>query len=218
MCQKARSYLNFAKKQLTTTSLEILATYRKKKVLIDLLETLKTLKNMKTTDQQLQTLLQAANYSGAISILLENKNQSEKYNQYKCIESLSHKLQDTLILTEVQLDNALNEIPQNFDQNKYSQLLEAYKLLGKIHLAMDQLHMNFISTIHTSAFNILKQHLDHLSNEKQQKLLFEQMCENVQIEKYIVCLTSLCKAFWKILVCYYQVRIFILNPFNSLTS
>lgn len=158
---------------------------------------------MKTTDQQLQTLLNAGNYSGAISILLETKNQSEKYKQYQCIESLSQKLQDTFILTEVQLDNVLNEIPQNFDQNKYSQLLEAYKLLGKIHLAMDQLHMNFISTIHATAFNVLKQNLDHISNDK---LLFEQMCENVQIERYIICLTSLCKAFWKILVCYYQVR------------
>lgn len=108
--QKARSYLNFAKKQLTTTSLEILATYKKREVLTDLLEILRTLKNMKTTDQQLQTLLNAGNYSGAISILLQNKTQSEKYSQYKCVESLSQKLQDTLVLTEVQLDNALNEV------------------------------------------------------------------------------------------------------------
>ncbi len=109
-CQKARSYLNFAKKHLTTTSLEILATYKKREVLTDLLETLRTLKNMKTTDQQLQCLLNAGNYSGAISILLQNKIQSERYSQYNCVESLKQKLQDTLILTEVQLDNALNEV------------------------------------------------------------------------------------------------------------
>jgi hypothetical protein len=76
-------------------------------------------------------------------------------------------------------------------------------LLGKIHLAMDQLHMSFISTIHATAFNVLKQHSEQISESK---LLFEQMCENVPVENFIVCLTSLCKAFWNILVCYYQVK------------
>lgn len=174
VCKKARTYLGSAKKHLTTTSLEILATYKKREVLLDLLATLNTLKSIKSNEHQ--KMLEAGNYSSAISILLEKKNQCEKYSQYKCIESLTLKLQDTLILTEVQLDNVLNEIPQSFDQNKYGELLKAYQLLGKIYLAMDQLHMNFISAIHTSAFNVLKQNLDQNSVDNQ-KLLFEQMCE-----------------------------------------
>lgn len=45
-CQKARSYLNFARTNLTTTSLEILASYRKREVLKEVLDTLVAIKRL----------------------------------------------------------------------------------------------------------------------------------------------------------------------------
>lgn len=45
-CRKVRSYLNYAKMNLTTTSLEILASYRKREILKDLLSTLSAIKNL----------------------------------------------------------------------------------------------------------------------------------------------------------------------------
>ncbi|KAJ6638777.1 Syndetin [Pseudolycoriella hygida] len=210
VCRSARSYLNYAKKNLTTTSLEILATYKKRETLQGLLETLHTIKKVKSYESQLQQLLNDGNYSGAISILLECKNLAENFSQYHCVEALSLKLQDTIMLTELQLDTVLNEMTQTFDTKKYSNLQEAYKMLGKTMIAMDQLHMNFISAIHTSAFTVLRQNTESNSDEKQ-KMLFEQMCENVPVDKYITCLIELCKFFWSILVCYYQVTMWHQN-------
>lgn len=207
--QKARSYLNFAKKQLTTSSLEILGAYKKRQTLVDVLEILKFLQELKSTNQKIEELLKAGNYSEAISLLLQNKNQSEKYSEYTCTESFKQKLQDTLDSTEIALDNALNGITQKFDPQLYSELINAYKLLGKAHLAMDQLHMNFISAIHTSAFNVLKENLDQIASD--QKLLFEQMCESLSFENLPNCLMRLCKSFWRILVCYYQVKLWHQN-------
>lgn len=209
VCQKARSYLNFAKKHLTTSSLEILGSYKKRQTLVDVLEILKFFQEMKSTNQKIQDLLQLGNFSEAISILLQNKNQSEKYAEYTCTESLKQKLQDTLDLTEVSLDKSLNGVAQKFDAKVYSELVNAYKLLGKTHLAMDLLHMNFISATHTTAFNVLKENLDHIPAD--QKFLFEQMCESLSLENLVPCLTQLSKAFWKILVCYYQVKLWHQN-------
>lgn len=209
MAQKARSYLNYAKRHLTTSSLEILAAYKKRQTLIDLLEILKFFQELQSTNQKIQDLLLVGNYSEAISILLQNKNQSEKYSEYTCTESLKQKLQDSLDQVEVSLDNALNGITQNFDAKVYVELVQAYKLLGKTHLAMDLLHMNFISATHSTAFNVLKGHLDQLSTD--QKFIFEQMCESLSLESLVQCLTQLCKSFWKILVCYYQVKLWHQN-------
>lgn len=108
--RKARSYLSFARTNLTTTSLEILATYKKRETLQDLLKTLHTIKRMKSTETQLQQLLSDGNYSAAIEILLECRTAAAEYEQYACVESLSLKLQDTMMLTELQLDNVLNEV------------------------------------------------------------------------------------------------------------
>lgn len=46
LCRKSRSYLSFAKKQLTTSNLEILATYKRRQVLQDLLSTLNKIKEI----------------------------------------------------------------------------------------------------------------------------------------------------------------------------
>lgn len=209
VCQKARSYLNFAKKHLTTSSLEILAAYKKRQTLVDVLEILKFFQQMKSTNQKIDDLLQTGSFSEAISILLQNKNQSEKYLEFTCTESLQQKLQDTLDSTEVSLDKSLNGVTRKFDSKVYSELVNAYKLLGKTHLAMDLLHMNFISATHTTAFNVLKENLEQIPSD--QKLLFEQMCENLNLEKLVPCLTQLSKSFWKILVCYHQVKLWHQN-------
>lgn len=209
VCQKARSYLNFAKKHLTTSSLEILAAYKKRQTLVDVLEILKFFQELKSTNQKIQDLLQKGSYSEAISILLQNKNQSEKYAEFTCAETLKQKLQDTLDLTEVSLDKSLNGVTQTFDPKVYSELVNAYKLLGKTHLAMDLLHMNFIAATHTSAFNVLKENLEQIPSD--QKLLFEQMCEHLSLDSLVPCLTQLSKSFWRILVCYNQVKLWHQN-------
>lgn len=108
--RNARSNLSFARTNLTTTSLEILATYKKREILQDLVKTLHTIKRMKSTETQLQHLLSDGNYSAAIEILLECRMAVAKYEQFACVESLSLKLQDTMMLTELQLDNVLNEV------------------------------------------------------------------------------------------------------------
>lgn len=45
-CRKARSYLNYARLNLTTNSLEILAAYRKREILQQLLNTLQSIKRL----------------------------------------------------------------------------------------------------------------------------------------------------------------------------
>lgn len=175
-CKKARSYLSCARKNLTTTNLQILAMYKKREAMHEILQTLYKLKKLKSTEIQLQKLLETQNYSGAIALLLECKRLAYENSQYCCVAALSQKLQDTLLMTELQLDTVLADIPHSFDVKSYSNLQEAYRLLGKSVTAIDQLHMNFISSIHTMAFTVLKEFVERNADEKQ-KFLFEEMCE-----------------------------------------
>ncbi|XP_055843891.1 syndetin [Episyrphus balteatus] len=203
-CRKARSYLNYAKTNLTTTSLEILAAYRKREVLNELLKSLNAIKILKSTDVEVQNLLAEGNFSTAIGLLLKCKDNAAEYTQYDSVQSLTKKLQETLLLTEFQLDTVLNEIILNFDIKKYGKLQESYKLLNKSLFAMDQLHINFISSIHSSVNSVVRAYNDPNMDENL-KYLFEQLCEQVATDKYIPCLISLCKTCWTILASYYQI-------------
>lgn len=64
----------------------------------------------KSTDVEVQKLLSECNYSGAISLLLTCKDSATEFMQYNCVQSLNKKLQETLLLTEFQLDTVLNEV------------------------------------------------------------------------------------------------------------
>lgn len=72
---------------------------------------------------------------------------------------------------------------------KYTNLQEAFRLLGKSIIAMDQLHMNFISTIHSTAFTVLLEHVERSPDDKQ-KLLFEEMCEVCLPILFMILITS----------------------------
>lgn len=80
-----------------------------------LLKTLHTIKQLKSTDRQLQKLLTDDNYSEAITLLLQCKKVAGENRQYSCVEALLQKNQDTILLTELQLDAAFNDVwwPRN---------------------------------------------------------------------------------------------------------
>lgn len=197
-CKKARSYLSCARKNLTTTNLQILAMYKKREAMQEILRTLFKLKKLKSTEIQLQKLLDTHNYSGAIALLLDCKQLANENRQYQCVEALAQKLHDTLHMTELQLDTVLAQIPHSFDVKTYSNLQDAYRLLDKSVTAIDQLHMHFISAIHTMAFTVLKEFAERGADEKQ-KYLFEEMCEvsaiRAQLIDFIFILIFFCRIF-----------------------
>lgn len=144
------------------------------------------------------------NYSAAIELLLQCQSSAAGFMQYNCVQSLHKKLQETMLLMEYQLDTVLNEMVLNFDIRKYAKLQEAYKLANKSLIAMDQLHINYISAVHTTVNAVVRGYSEP-NAEEQPKLLYEQLCEQLSADKLIPCLISLCKTFWTILASYYQV-------------
>lgn len=105
---------------------------------------------------------------------------------------------------EYQLDTVLNEMVLNFDVRKYAKLQEAYKLANKSLMAMDQLHINYISAVHSTVNGVVRGYSEPTPDD-QPKLLYEQLCEQLNPDKIMPCLVNLCKTFWTILASYYQV-------------
>ena len=62
------------------------------------------------TDVRLQELLNEGDYPAAIQLLLEVQQAVKIYNHFTAIKQLAVKMQDTLELTEEQLDVALAKV------------------------------------------------------------------------------------------------------------
>lgn len=203
LCRKSRSNLRVSEMQLRN-SLLILANYRKRKIAQNLLNNLNTIKTLYRTDIRLQELLDEENYSGAIELLLECQSVANTYRHFNCVAALSNKLQETLQCTEDQLDRVLAQTCYYFDGKRYTKLNEAYKLLGKTQLAIDHLHMHYISAIYNTSVNIVHIYIEEniINDENISKKPYKNLCLAVKSKVFIPCLTDLCKSLFIIVLSY----------------
>ncbi|XP_034238333.1 syndetin isoform X2 [Thrips palmi] len=208
ICRDGRSKLNTGKQQLTTTSLGILANYRKRQLLRGILHSLNTIKTLQRSEEHIQVLLSESRYEDAISELLECQSAATSLKRFACVAALSGKLVDTLVMTEEQLDVALGKICEKFDETLYGQLQAAYALLGKTQAAMDQLHMHFTSAIQNTALKVIKSFVGKsesvvATSGKQ----YNELCKKVKEENFIPCLQELCSSLWRIVCSHHRVAL-----------
>ncbi|GFU02066.1 hypothetical protein TNCV_837141 [Trichonephila clavipes] len=208
ICGQSRSLLAQTKRDFTTASLGILASYRKREQLKCLLRSLHMIKTLQETDVRLRELLEEEDYPGAIQLCLECQKAASTFKHFSCISELSTKLQDTLVMTEEQLDVALSKVCSNFDKVHYQKLQEAYSLLGKTQTAVDQLLMHFASAIHNTAFTIILEYAEKNSGVKDrsfQKRQYSDLCKLIDSVDFSACLVDLCKALWRIMHSYWCI-------------
>ncbi|GBM77752.1 Syndetin [Araneus ventricosus] len=208
ICGQSRNLLAQTKQDFTTASLGILASYRKREQLKCLLRSLCMIKTLQETDVRLRELLEEEDYPGAIQLCLECQKAASTFKHFSCISELSTKLQDTLVMTEEQLDVALSKVCTHFDKVHYEKLQEAYSLLGKTQTAVDQLLMHFASAIHNTAFTIVLEYAEKNSGGKErshQKRQYSDLCQLIDSENFTPCLVDLCKALWQIMRSYWCI-------------
>jgi hypothetical protein len=210
VCTTGRNRLDCAKRDFTCVSLGIVASYRRREVLKSLLKSLQTIKTLQETDIRLRELLEEdLDYTGAIQLYLECQKVVSSLKHYNCISELSTKLQDTLEMTEEQIDVALSKMCTSFNKQLYLKLQCAYNLLGKTQTAMDQLLMHFASAIHNKAFSILLGYVELFANNDTSanfhKRQYNELCKFLTTDCFLPCLTDLCKALWDIMLNYYRI-------------
>ncbi|KAK8386041.1 hypothetical protein O3P69_010636 [Scylla paramamosain] len=224
LCVEGRRKLAQGRSQFTSASLGILANYSKRQKVASVIRSLRMIRTLQMTDEQLQTLLRAEDYPGAIQLLLECQKAAATFKHFTCISELSTKLQDTLEVAEEQLDQALARVAANFNVRSYEKLQTAYGLLGKTQTLMDQLHMHLTSHIHNSAFTIVLGYVElynsaaaggiggvtgtpssSTSSSSSSKLQYSELCKYINEESFLPCLLDLSKCMWNVLRSYRNI-------------
>ncbi|XP_059085290.1 syndetin-like isoform X2 [Tigriopus californicus] len=209
VCVQGRHGLSQARAEFTGSSLGVLAAYRRRQQTQQLLNDLNIIRTLQKTDVRLQELLKEDNFPGAIQLLLECQQVVSTYSHFQAVKQLAVKLQDTLDLTEEHLDVALSKVCVGFNPLMYERIHQAYCLLGKTQISMDQLHMHLTSTIHNMAWNVVYGHA-MLSQEANMSLdlskrPYADLCDSIATSSVIPCLVDLCRALWSIMNSYKQL-------------
>ncbi|GBP64625.1 hypothetical protein EVAR_46554_1 [Eumeta japonica] len=199
ICKNARAQLNTSKDDLAVSTLIILANYRKRQSVKSVLQALDLLRGLRSIETDVSELMTRKDFEGAISLILNSIKNAEEHKEYSCIKELTNRLQDTLVLTEEQLDGILSKTCYNFDEKIFEKLRKAYTLLGKTQVAMEQLHMHYSSAINESAFNSVKKHV----KEDHRDVKFQDLCQSVPLMAMPDCLLDLCESLFMVMRSYY---------------
>jgi hypothetical protein len=76
------------------------------------------------TEERLQELLREDDFAGAITLLLECQNAASSFRHFTCVAALNGQLQDTLLMAEESLDQALAKVGKLYDILSF--LLQGY--------------------------------------------------------------------------------------------
>ncbi|XP_077513179.1 vacuolar protein sorting 50 isoform X2 [Amblyomma americanum] len=204
VCIRGRRSLSCSRRELTVSSLGLLAACRRRQQLLGLLRSLHLIKALQETDARLRELLEEEDYPGAIQLGLTCHRAASTFRHYLCVGELSAKLQETLEMTEEQLDVALSRLCVRFDHDHYGRLDAAYRLLGKTQMAAHQLLMHFSSAVHNSALAVVRSHAAPESGQPPdlRKAQYADLCKLVPAERFLGCLVDLCQALWQVMCSY----------------
>ncbi|XP_049883214.1 syndetin [Pectinophora gossypiella] len=197
-CRKARDDLRTASNHLTVSTFVILANFRKRQIIRQVLKSLELLRSLRSVEKDVAELLSRKEYFEAIDLILKSRKAAANHREYTCISDLANRLQDTLDMTEEKLDSVLASICYNFDENTFRKLRKAYALLGKTQSAMEQLHMHYSSAVNEASVKAIGNFV-----EVSIEMKFNEMCQAVPTTKAPICLLNLCENLFFIMKSYY---------------
>ncbi|XP_077554046.1 vacuolar protein sorting 50 [Haemaphysalis longicornis] len=197
VCIRGRRSLACSLGELSVSGLGLLAACRRRQQLLGLLRSLHLIKALQETDTRLRELLEEEDYPGAIQLGLTCHRAASTFRHYQCVSELSAKLQETLEMTEEQLDMALSRLCVRFDRDHYGRLDAAYRLLGKTQMAAHQLLMHYSSAVQSQSVAVVRRHAQ--AGDKAQ---YGDLCQLVPPERLLPCLVELCQALWQIMCSY----------------
>ncbi|UXI14187.1 coiled-coil domain-containing protein 132 [Sarcoptes scabiei] len=235
-CLSGREAFALSKKDFTETSLKIIENYRQKEALLNMIDSLQSIKKLFQSIEHIEYLLRfEKNFSDAIDLYDEKYELMEELaKKYHCVAKMRIKLIDSLQMVDDRMDSVLKRMVQHFCLKTFIQLCKAYSQIGKFEVAINQLLLHFADVIHDKAFSIVlgyvklftQEHLSpkncstprktSISDDKKsqnkstnlQQKTFTELCQCLNIESFLQCLTDLCRAFWRMMDNYHQIFLF----------
>lgn len=212
VCRQARNSFEKSRKNFTRASLGIVASYRRREGLRDVMKSLSTIKTLQQTNERIREMIEEdGNYCGAIQLCLECQKVVNTLKHYKCVGDISSKIQELLELIEEHIDASLSKMCHYFNYDTYASLQKAYRLMGKTQTSMDSLCMHFATAISDKAFSVVHGYVELCSRpenkrtENYRKKDYKELCKHIPSECFVPCLNDLCKSLFSILLNYKRI-------------
>ncbi|TQE13306.1 hypothetical protein C1H46_001113 [Malus baccata] len=205
ICMNGRRHLTSSRNEVSR-DLIVNSNSKKKQALLDMLPVLTELGHALKMQAELESLVEEGNYCKAFQVLSEYLQLLDTFSDLSAVQEMSRGV--WLGKTLQKLDSLLLGVCQEFNEEGYITVVDAYALIGDISGLAEKIQSFFMQEVLSETHSILKnivQEEDQGFHMQNSRLTYSDLCLQIPEPKFRQCLLNTLAILFKLMCSYHEI-------------
>ncbi|KAE8688712.1 C-terminal isoform 2 [Hibiscus syriacus] len=210
ICRNGRRHLNSSMNEVSR-DLVVNTDSKKKQALMHLLPVLAELLHARDMQVALESLVEEGNFCKAFQVLSEYLQLLDSLSELSAIQEMSHGVEVWLGRTLQKLDSLLLGVCQEFKEEGYLTVVDAYSLIGDVSGLSEKIQSFFMQEVISETHAVLKSivlHEDQDVHMQNSRLTYSDLCLQIPESKFRQCFLRTLAVLFKLMCSYHEIMAF----------
>ncbi|XP_073267320.1 uncharacterized protein [Populus alba] len=215
ICMNGRRHLTSSMNEVSR-DLVVNSNSKKKKALLDMLPLLTELRCALDMQKALESLVEEGNYCKAFQVLSEYLQLLDSFSGLSAIQEMSRGVEVWLGRTLQKLDALLLGVCEDFKEESYITVVDAYALIGDISGLAEKFQSFFMQEVLSESHSVLKiiVHEDLEIQMQNNRLTYSDLCHQIPESKFRMCLLRTLAILFRLMCSYHEIMSFQLESMD----
>ncbi|CAF2124424.1 unnamed protein product [Brassica napus] len=184
---------------------------KKKQALLDMLPILTDLRHARVMQSSLEDLVEEGNYCKAFQVLSEYLQLLDSLSEFSAIQEMTRGVEVVWLgRTLHKLDSLLMGVCQEFKEDSYIMVLDAYALIGDVSGLAEKIQSFFMQEVISETHSVLKTVVgeDNSAATQFSRLTYSDLCIQTPESKFRQCLLRTLAVLFQLIYSYHQIMSF----------
>ncbi|KFK32366.1 hypothetical protein AALP_AA6G232300 [Arabis alpina] len=183
---------------------------KKKQALLDMLPILTHLRHARLMQSSLEDLVEQGNYCKAFQVLSEYLQLLDSLSEFSAIQEMTRGVEVWLGRTLHKLDSLLLGVCQEFKEDSYLMVLDAYALIGDVSGLAEKIQSFFMQEVISETYSVLKTIVgeDVSAATQFNRLTYSDLCLQTPESKFRQCLLRTLAVLFQLIYSYHEIMSF----------
>lgn len=212
ICMNGRRHLTSSMNEVSR-DLIVTSNSKRKQALLDMLPILTELRHALDMQVALESHVEDGNYFKAFQVLPEYLQLLDSLSELSAIQELSRGVEVWLGKTLQKLDSLLLGVCQEFKDEGYINVVDAYALIGDVSGLAEKMQSFFMQEVLSETHSVLKNIVqeDQEAHMQSSRLTYSDLCLRIPESKFRLCLLKTLAGLFRLMSSYYAIMSFQLE-------
>ncbi|OIT36973.1 PREDICTED: syndetin isoform X2 [Nicotiana attenuata] len=210
ICMNGRRHLTSSRNEVSR-DLIVSTNSKRKQALLDVLPVLTELRHALDMQSTLETLVEEGRFSKAFQVLSEYLQILDTLSELSAAQEMSRGVEVWLGKTLQKLDSLLLGVCQDFKEENYVTVVDAYALIGDVAGLAEKIQSFFMQEVLSETHSVLKttvqEDLDN-TNVQSTRLTYSDLCTQISESKFRQCLLATLAVLFRLMCSYHAIQSF----------